>query len=80
VEVEMVVLPHNHQEQQDVQTLVVAEVEELTMLVELQVQAEQAVQVSWSLEQMQVKELYYQQVQDVQEVFHILRVVQVMIK
>jgi hypothetical protein len=30
---------------------------------------EQAVQVSWSLEQMQVKELYYQQVQDVQDQF-----------
>jgi hypothetical protein len=71
----MVVLLHNHQEQQDVQTLVVAEVEELTMLVELQAQAEQAVQVSWSLEQMQVKELHYQLLLAVQ--FLILEIQQV---
>jgi hypothetical protein len=54
------------QEQQVQLTLEAVEEVQVMALLQLLLQ-EQVVQVSWSRERLQVKELYYKQVQDVQD-------------
>jgi hypothetical protein len=54
------------QEQQVQLTLEAVEEVQVMALLQLLLQ-EQVVQVSWSQERLQVKELYYKQVQDVQD-------------